>query len=78
MVPGGIIDANADEPPEEKVVFEPFHQQSFRTDRIEGLQQHGPQQLLRSNRRPPDRRIERGKLLFKRHKRLVNNQPDCP
>jgi len=78
MVPGRIVNADADKPPEQEVVFQTLHQKAFRADRIEGLQQHGPQQLLRRDRGPPDRRIERRKLSLQRSKRLVHDQPDRP
>jgi hypothetical protein len=77
MVPSRIVDANPDEPAEQEVVFQALHQQPFRADGIESLQQHRTQQLRR-DRRSPDRRIERSKLLFQRSKRLFNDQPDRP
>ena len=78
MVPGRIVNADADEPAEQKVVFQPLHQQPLRADRVERLQQHRPQQLLRRDRRPPDRRIERRKLALQRRQRLVHDRPDRP
>ena len=78
MVPRRIVDADADEPPEQQVVFQALHQQPFRADRIESLPQHGPKQFLRRNRGPPDRRIEPRKIPFQRSKRVVHDQPDSP
>lgn len=45
-------------------------------DRIKRLQQHRPQQLFRRDRRPPNRRIERGKLARQRRQRHL--QSDGP
>ena len=76
MIPGCVIDADSDEPAEQQVVFQPLHQKPLRADRIKRLQQHRPQQLLRRDRRPPNRRIERGKLALQRRQRLVHDRPD--
>ena len=78
MIPRSVIDADADEPAEQKVVFQPLHQEPFRTDRVERLAEHRPQQLLRRDRRPPDRRIERRELTLQRAERLVHDRPDRP
>src|SRR5688500_329158 len=45
MVPGWIVDADAHEPAEQKVVFQPLHTQPLRADRVERLQQYRPEQL---------------------------------
>ena len=45
-VPDRVVRIKADEPAEEQVVVELFHQQALRADRVEGLQQQRPQQLL--------------------------------
>ncbi len=52
----GIPDAIAetDEPPERQVKVEPPDQEPFRADRVEQLQQHGPEQLLRHDRGKAD------------------------
>ena len=76
MVPGRIVNADADEPSEQKIVFQPLHQKPFRTDRIESLQQHGPQKLLGRDRRPSDRRVKCPKLSAKCRECLVHDQPD--
>ena len=78
MVPGRIVHPDPDEPAEQKVVFQPLHQLPFRADRIERLQQHRPKQLLRRDRRPPDRRIERREVTLQRRQRLVHDRPDRP
>ena len=76
MVPGRVVDADADEPAEQKVVLQPFHQKPFGADRVEGLQQHCPQKLLRRDRWSSDRRIQRCEFLLQRRKRLVHDPPD--
>ena len=78
MVPGRIVDPDPDEPAEQKVVLQPLHQLPLRADRVERLQQHRPQQLLRRDRRPPDRRIQRRELPLQRRQRLVHDRPDRP
>jgi hypothetical protein len=76
MVPRRVIDADTHEPAEQKIVFQPLHEQPLRADRVERLQQHRPQQLLRWDRRSPDRRIERGKLSPQPGQSLVHDQPN--
>ena len=50
VIPGCVIDAESDEPAKQQIVFEPLHQLALGADRVEGLQQHRPQQLLRRDR----------------------------
>jgi hypothetical protein len=76
MVPGYVVNADSDEPAKQKVVFQPLHQKSLRADRIERLQQHRPEQLLRRDRRSPHRRIKHCKLALQRRQRLVHNPPN--
>ncbi|MGY2812082.1 hypothetical protein ACVIHF_008812 [Bradyrhizobium sp. USDA 4506] len=76
MVPSCIVDADSDEPAEQQIIFQPLHQKPLRADRIKRLQQHSPRQLLRRNRRPPNRRIKRGELAFQHRQRLVHDRPD--
>jgi hypothetical protein len=78
MIPGRIIDPDPGEPTEQEIVFQPLHQLSLRTDRVESLQQHCPEQLLRRDRRPPDPRIKRRKLPFQRRQRRVHDRQDRP
>lgn len=76
MVPGWIVDADAHEPAEQKVVFQPLHKQPLRADRVERLQEHRPEQLLGWDRRPPERRIQRRELPLQSDKRFIHNDPD--
>ena len=50
----------------QKIELQPLHQLPLRADRVEHLQEHRPQQLLRRNRGATDPRIERRKLARKR------------
>jgi hypothetical protein len=52
-VPDRRIHRQPDEPAEQQIVIELFDQLALRTDRVEGLQQKRPQQLLRRDRWPP-------------------------
>src|SRR5690606_23199125 len=54
----------------------PLHQEPLRADRVERLKEHRPQQLLRRDRRPPDRRIERRELTLERAESLIHDRPD--
>src|SRR5687768_14961017 len=76
MVPGWIVDADAHEPAEQKVVFQPLHKQPLRAHRVERLQQHRPEQLLGWDRRPPEWRIQRRELPLQSDKRFIHNYPD--
>ena len=78
MIPDRVINADPDEPAEEEVVLQPLHQLPLRADRVERLQKHGPKQLLRRDRRSPDRRIKHRKLALQRRQRLVHNRTDRP
>jgi hypothetical protein len=59
-----------DEPAKQQVEVDPIDQLALRADRVERLQQQGPEQLLRGDRRPPDRRVGGGEL--PRHARQHN------
>jgi hypothetical protein len=78
VVPRRVVDANADKPVEQKVELQPLHQLPLRADRIERWQQHRPQQLLRRDRRSPDRRVQRAKPARQRRQSLVHDCPDRP
>ena len=52
-VPYRVRDAEPDKPAEQQVGVDPLDQLPLRTDRIEGLQQQGPQQPLRRDRLRP-------------------------
>src|SRR3984957_20327598 len=76
MIPRRLIDADPDEPAEQKIELQPLHQLALRPDRIKPLQQHPPPQLFRRNRGAPDRRIQRRKLVLQRRQSLVHNHAD--
>ena len=59
VIPRRIVNADADKPTKQQVELQPLHQLPLRADRIERLQQHRPQQLLRRDRRPATPRIKR-------------------
>ena len=62
-VPDRVIHVQADKPAEQQVVVQLLHQHPLAANRVQHLQQQGPQQLLRRNRRPPDRRVHARELL---------------
>jgi hypothetical protein len=78
MVPDRIIHPEPHEPAEQKVELHPLHQLALRAHPIEGLQQHRPQQFLRRNRRPPEVRIEPGKVAGHIAQCRVRDLPDRP
>src|SRR5512146_3387065 len=67
-----------DEPAEQQIVIELFHQLPLRADGVERLQQQRSQQLLRRDRRPANRRIDRLKISVQVGERCINNRPDRP
>jgi hypothetical protein len=75
---GASIASQADEPAEQQIVIELFHELALRTHRIEGLQQQGPQQLLGRDRRPADVRVEPVEGGRQHRQRLVDDRPDRP
>jgi hypothetical protein len=78
VIPRGIVNADANEPTKQEVELQPLHQLPLRADRIERLQKHRPQQLLRRYRGTAAPRIERRELPGKRRKRLVHDPADRP
>jgi hypothetical protein len=76
-VPDGIIHAEAREPAKQQVIVQLFHQLAFRADRIEGLEQKRPEQLLGRDRRPADRRVEHGKVSREVAQRGVHERQDA-
>ena len=62
MVPHRVINPKPDKPSEQQIEFDPLHQLPLRAHRIEGLQQHCPQQLFRWDRGPTQTRIQSLKL----------------
>ena len=77
-VPHRIVQPQPHEPAEQHIELELFHQLALGTDRIKRLQQQRPQQLLRRDRRPPRRRIERFELTRQRSQNVVHEPPDDP
>ena len=71
MIPDLIFDAEPDEPAEQQVEVQPLHQLALRADRVERLQQEGPQQLLGRDRRTSDPGIEVLKTRREARQRLV-------
>jgi len=47
--PDPVVHGQADEPAKQQVVLGLFHQQAFRANAVEDLQEHGAQQLLWRN-----------------------------
>jgi len=78
VIPGRIIDPEPDKPAEEQVVLEPLHQLAFGADGIEGLQEHGPEQLLGRDGGPADAGVKRRKLLLQSREGLVHKGSDGP
>jgi hypothetical protein len=75
-IPNRIVDAEANEPAEQQIVIELLHQLPLGTHRIERLQQQRPQQLLRRDRRPADRRIDRREVVVEPRQCLAHHRPD--
>src|SRR5512132_188437 len=77
-VPHLLIDAETDKPAEQQVIVQLLHQLSLRAHGIERLQQQPPQQLLRRDRRPADRRIDRLEIFVQPRQRRVHDRSDRP
>src|SRR5512133_1752423 len=77
-VPHRIVDAETDEPAEQQTVVQLLHQLPLRADGVKRLQQQRPQQLLRRDRRPADRRINRLEIAVQPGERCINHRPDRP
>src|SRR5512132_1841498 len=77
-VPHRIVDAETDEPAEQQTVVQLLHQLPLRADGLKRLQQQRPQQLLRRDRRPADRRINRLEIAVQPGERCINHRPDRP
>jgi hypothetical protein len=61
-VPRRRLQVKADKPAEEQVVLELLDQLPLAPDRVEQLQQQGPQQLFRRDRRAPGLAVQRREL----------------
>src|SRR5512133_801621 len=61
-----------------QIVVQLLHQLPLRADAVERLQQQPPQQLLRRDRRPADRRIDGREIGVQPGERCIDNRPDRP
>jgi hypothetical protein len=77
-VPGKRFCLLGQEPAEEKVVVQLFHQLPLAAHRVQRLQQQGTHQLLRRDRRPPAPGIERVEVLRHPRQSLIHHPPDRP
>ena len=62
VVPYRFVDIHADKPAIEQVVFDVLDQLALGADREQRLDQAGPEQAFRRNRRPATARVQRRKL----------------
>ncbi len=76
--PDRIVDPQPDKPPKQQVVIQLLHQLPLAANRIQRLQQQGPQQLLRRHRRPAELDIQRAKLGREPLERTIGDVPDGP
>ena len=75
-VPHGFVDAQAGKPAEQEIEIEPLHQLALGAHRVEGLQQHRPQQLLGRDRGPADLRVDLAEAPVERRQSLVHQSSD--
>ena len=75
-MPDRVVHSQADEPAEQQVVVELFQQQPFAPDRVQHLQQQGPQQLLRRDRRPSRLGVQAGEPARHRLQRVIRQRAD--
>ena len=86
VVPHRIVHAQADKPTKQQVIVDLLDQQPLRANGIKYLQQQGPQNVLRRNRRPARVRIQhielraqrtqhRVRKLANRTQRMVHRNP---
>src|SRR5208283_5546161 len=73
-----LVDRKPDKPAKQHVELNPFDQLSLRADRIEKLQQRGPQQSLRRDGRTPDRLVKRRKRSIELTERRVGQSTRRP
>ena len=74
--PHGIVDAKADEPPEQQVVIHLLHQLPLGPDREQDLEKARPDQALRRNGGAAKIGVERVKLGIETRQRGVHDLPD--
>jgi hypothetical protein len=75
VIPDRIV---VNEPPKQKIEFDPFHELAFGANRVEGLEQHRPQQPLGRDRGAARSGVKREDLPLDRPKRLIHDRPDRP
>ena len=78
VVPDRIVHLQPPEPAQEQVVVELLHQQPLAADRVQHLQQQRAQQLLRRDRRPAGRRVQRGEAWRQLRQDHVHHLPHRP
>jgi hypothetical protein len=74
--PDRVIHAEADKPPVQHAVVDLLHQEPLAAHRVERLNQQGPQQLLRGNRRPADVGVHLRESRRQRGEYLVGHAPN--
>src|SRR5258705_4733882 len=75
-IPNVVVHTQPNEPPEQHVVVELFHQQSFTSHAVKYLKQQSAEQLLGRDRRPPGLRIKLLELRRQLYKYLVHHFAD--
>src|SRR6202020_1967459 len=74
-----LVDRQPDEPAKQQIELQPFDQLPLRADRIEKLQQRGPQQPLRRNGRTSAGLVKRRKRPVEiRQRRVARKTPSLP
>ena len=74
--PDRIVNPEANEPAEQQVILHLFHQLSLGADREQDLDQAGPDQPFRRDRRAAEISVKRIKLAIQARQRLVHHLPD--
>ncbi len=75
-IPHLIIRREPDEPTEQQIVVELFHQLPFRAHRVERLQQQRPQQPLWRDRRPSVSRVKLVEVSRQSVQRFIDQRTD--
>ena len=75
-IPDGVVNAEANEPPEQEIVGELLHGLAFAPDAIEGLQEQGPEELLRQDRGAARVGVEQRKTRREGLQGLIDHGPD--
>ena len=78
VIPNGIVDGQAHEPAEQQVVAQLFAQLPLAANRVENLQQQGPDQLLRRDRVPAVGGVDPVEPRVHLRQRRVHQVPDRP